>query len=358
MVPAPKADIPKSGGSSNPPEIVKTVPSQSFSREKRSPVVSPVSDPKSSAFLKINNINFNRNQVHSLSGKNNNHMESPSQNDEFLITSDSSKINSVVSSPTEAHSFLNGNNSSNEMNYQLDIQVLDKETADLLISEMKKTVVALGLVYSDTKRTYEQNERIINQNDKIILQNEQILEKMSQETIGEANLDDTLYEPLNGFPINTLDQFIYLNEKEQKSLRKKLFQHLVALGGPRLRDFLNCAVKQTFTDELINQLSWDGKGAYQKLGDTRVCNTLYLAANQRIGVRARSNKLDFKTDIQEILRVTKQRFRKGLKKPTEPSAGGNNESDMQRLESENMDLDDDEEIDSEFSDEGDVESDA
>lgn len=42
-----------------------------------------------------------------------------------------------------------------------------------------------------------------------------------------------------------------------------------------MREFLNCALKEVMTDELVNSFTWPGGKTSAKLGDTKVANVLY-----------------------------------------------------------------------------------
>ena len=56
-----------------------------------------------------------------------------------------------------------------------------------------------------------------------------------------------------------------------------MFQHdhLVRLGGSRLKEFLSSALKEIMVDELVTQFTWHKQKGTQKFGDTRVSNLLY-----------------------------------------------------------------------------------
>lgn len=66
------------------------------------------------------------------------------------------------------------------------------------------------------------NSNLIVQNEQLILRNERLLDELSHSKIGDENLNDTLYQPLTGFPISKIEQFDYLNNEDQRNLRKKL----------------------------------------------------------------------------------------------------------------------------------------
>lgn len=74
---------------------------------------------------------------------------------------------------------------------------------------------------------HDQTAKLILQNEQLLLQNNKLLDELSLSKIGDGNLDETFYQPLTGFPINTLEQFDFLNNKEQKSLRKTLVRKLL-----------------------------------------------------------------------------------------------------------------------------------
>lgn len=64
---------------------------------------------------------------------------------------------------------------------------------------------------------------MIEQNKKIIEQQENILKKMENTENEQGKItENRLYEPLQGFPLRTIDEFEDLDSKENKSKRNKL----------------------------------------------------------------------------------------------------------------------------------------
>lgn len=76
-----------------------------------------------------------------------------------------------------------------------------------------------------------QNEEILTQNEKILTQNHRIFDESSHRGLGETKLTERLYEPLKGYPINTVEEFKKLDEISSKEKLKKLvitFQMLLS----------------------------------------------------------------------------------------------------------------------------------
>ncbi|XP_077277489.1 uncharacterized protein LOC143905771 [Temnothorax americanus] len=68
------------------------------------------------------------------------------------------------------------------------------------------------------------------------------------------------------------------------------------------------------TDELVNKFTWSGGAESRNFGDTKIANILYLAAQNCPFFKGPESKMEFKIDMQEVLRAAKQRIRNRIKK--------------------------------------------
>ncbi|XP_043470913.1 uncharacterized protein LOC122504081 [Leptopilina heterotoma] len=73
-------------------------------------------------------------------------------------------------------------------------------------------------------------------------------------------------------------------------------------------------MKQTLTDKLVYSFTWNGGENSLKFGDTTVANAFYLSAKKCSNFDGPANKEIFKSHMLEVLRHTKQRYKKYLKK--------------------------------------------
>ncbi|XP_033229339.1 uncharacterized protein LOC117180881 [Belonocnema kinseyi] len=94
----------------------------------------------------------------------------------------------------------------------------------------------------------------------------------------EQSLNVTLCEPLEGFPLQTVEQFENLNSKINIKLRKSSYNHLKLRGGTKLREFLSLALKMTTSEQLVAKFTWRGDKKHKKFGNTRVANVMFVAA--------------------------------------------------------------------------------
>ncbi|XP_071581482.1 uncharacterized protein [Temnothorax nylanderi] len=78
--------------------------------------------------------------------------------------------------------------------------------------------------------------------------------------------------------------------------------------------FINAALKEIMTDELVNKFTWSGGAESRNFGDTKIVNILYLAAQNCPFFKGPESKMEFKMDMQEVLRAAKQRIRNRIKK--------------------------------------------
>ncbi|XP_077270685.1 uncharacterized protein LOC143901928 [Temnothorax americanus] len=150
--------------------------------------------------------------------------------------------------------------------------------------------------------------------EQLMQQGQQILQEGLLQKVGEVNVTRSFNEPLEGFPLNTLDQFDEMESDSQRSARKKMYHHLKSLGGSKLRDFLHSSLKEIMTDELVNKFTWSGGAESRNFGDTKIANILYLAAQNCPFFKGPESKMEFKIDMQEVLRAAKQRIRNRIKK--------------------------------------------
>ncbi|XP_028047660.1 uncharacterized protein LOC105831861 isoform X2 [Monomorium pharaonis] len=157
----------------------------------------------------------------------------------------------------------------------------------------------------------KQMNELLEGHKQLMQQGQQILEEMllHQKTVGKVNVTKIFYELLERFPLNTLDQFNEIESDSQRSARKKKYHHLKSLGGSKLRDFLHSSLKEIMTDELVNKFTWSGGAESRNFGDTKTANILYLAAQNCPFFKRPENKMEFKMDMQEVLRAAKQRIR-------------------------------------------------
>ncbi|XP_043462159.1 uncharacterized protein LOC122498479 [Leptopilina heterotoma] len=63
------------------------------------------------------------------------------------------------------------------------------------------------------------------------------------------------------------------------------------------------------TDELVSQFSWPGSKKSEKFGDTKISNLLFESARQCTFFAGPHSISEFKNEMLEVLRITKQRYR-------------------------------------------------
>lgn len=148
----------------------------------------------------------------------------------------------------------------------------------------------------DITKIYEQNKKII-----------QILE--TRNNYDERNLERTLFQSPKGFPLSSMEEYRNFEESENIEIIINMKNRLVVLGGTKLRQFLTNALKQLMTDELVCQFSWPGSINSEKFGDTKITNLMFESAKQCPHFVGPHSIVEFKNEILEVLRVTKQRYR-------------------------------------------------
>ena len=73
----------------------------------------------------------------------------------------------------------------------------------------------------------EQNDKIIKQNEDLKQQIALIIEDLSERNVSEASLSENLFEPLKGYPLQTIEQFNELNSNY--TLRKQLVRIFITV---------------------------------------------------------------------------------------------------------------------------------
>ncbi|XP_043472912.1 uncharacterized protein LOC122505396 isoform X2 [Leptopilina heterotoma] len=153
------------------------------------------------------------------------------------------------------------------------------------------------------------------QNKMILRQQEIILKELSKNNNAtERKLSESLLTPLRGFPIETVERFQEFESEIGKESRTRVYNHLVNMGGATLRNFLSNSLRRLLTDNLVCSFTWNGGDNTLKFGDTRIANVLYQASKRCENFDGPTNKEIFKHHMLEVLRHTKQRHRKLLKK--------------------------------------------
>ncbi|XP_051156217.1 uncharacterized protein LOC127278520 [Leptopilina boulardi] len=168
-------------------------------------------------------------------------------------------------------------------------------------------------VLTDLNTLKEQNKTLIRQNEKISEQQENILLELSKQKKSEdKELSHKLFRPPDGFPLQTVAEFMTL-ESGDKAERTKLRNYLLSLGGVSIRHFLSASLRQVMTDKLVCQFTWPGGAESVEFGNTKVANVLYSAAQKCSNFEGPKDKNTFKTHMLEVLRNTKQRYRNSKK---------------------------------------------
>ncbi|EZA48471.1 hypothetical protein DMN91_004158 [Ooceraea biroi] len=191
--------------------------------------------------------------------------------------------------------------------------VLPAEESSITMKHMKSVSFNEDSLHY-CKQILDKLKIIESQNKEILLDNGKIMKELLRMNMGEEALNKSLLKPLDGFPLHTMDQFTEMGTDSKKEERKKLFYHLCNLGGSKLREFLSGSLKQAMTDELVNHFTWSGDKKSEKFGDTTIANILYLAAKKCPFFDGPNTISQFKIEMQEVLRSTKQRFRNSLTK--------------------------------------------
>ncbi|XP_043474347.1 uncharacterized protein LOC122506302 isoform X3 [Leptopilina heterotoma] len=151
------------------------------------------------------------------------------------------------------------------------------------------------------------------QNQTIIQQLVLIFQKLDKTSNEETEkLSETFSSPLKGFPLKELEEFNKFESEDGKETRAKLYKHLLNNGGFSLRSFLSCAMRQTISDKLVCSFTWNGQDDTIKFSETKVANVFYQSSKRCINFQGPLNKEEFKTHMLEVLRHTKQRFRKNF----------------------------------------------
>ncbi|XP_067204485.1 uncharacterized protein [Linepithema humile] len=178
----------------------------------------------------------------------------------------------------------------------------------------------------------DQLTNLENQSKTIIAGHEQLMRQIKEmqaevQIRGEVNVTKTFYEPLEGFPLKTVEEFEEMESDIKRNERKKLYHHLRVLGGTKLREFIHSSLKEVMTDELVCKFTWPGGSGTEKFKDTKILNILYMAAQKCPFFSGPDNKTVFKADVQEVLRSVKQRFRKKIKNEEKKREKQGHESD-------------------------------
>ncbi|XP_043476106.1 uncharacterized protein LOC122507454 isoform X3 [Leptopilina heterotoma] len=169
-------------------------------------------------------------------------------------------------------------------------------------------IIDLVEIANDLKIIKKQNEEIISASTIII-------EKLDEMKRSEINGKKTLYDNLKGFPLKTVAEFTQLenDSEESEKIRESLYHHLLTLGGTKLREFLSTSMKQLMTDHLLCEYTWNGEKGMQKFGDTKISNVLFSSAKKCPFFKGPSNVAEYKTEMREVMRISKQRYRNATK---------------------------------------------
>ncbi|XP_039301802.1 uncharacterized protein LOC120356943 isoform X1 [Solenopsis invicta] len=119
-----------------------------------------------------------------------------------------------------------------------------------------------------------QYETLLKGQETINVQMKETFKKLSENT---TEISKTFYEPLDGFPLKSLEDFYNLESETKINERNQLCHHLQSLGGAKLREFLHTSVKHIMTDELVNQFTWLGGIGTEKFSDTKMSTLLYCS---------------------------------------------------------------------------------
>ncbi|XP_051173361.1 uncharacterized protein LOC127289463 isoform X3 [Leptopilina boulardi] len=191
-------------------------------------------------------------------------------------------------------------------------------TPDVAVYDFSVILKSLETIENSNQKQIELYEVIKAQNAEQLRLSERILEEIQKRnSIDETQCYNSLYEPLEGFPLKTVEEFQKLNEPESGPIREKLRQHLIKLGGTKLREFLHCALKQVLTDELVYQLTWLGDKDTEKFGDTKVSTIFFVSAQKCTLFKGPTNIAEYKLEMKQVMRITKQRYRNAQKKNAE-----------------------------------------
>ncbi|XP_039313256.1 uncharacterized protein LOC105207195 isoform X2 [Solenopsis invicta] len=154
---------------------------------------------------------------------------------------------------------------------------------------------------------------------KSLIEGQVIIKEMIQKIMDsdaynvDVNLRNTFYEGLEGFPLNTIEEFKELESDAKKDVRRKLYNHLRRLGGSKFREFLYNSIKEIMTDSLVSKFTWPGSSKSEKFGNTKTMNIIYPAQKCTL-FHGPQDKASCKVEVQEVFRAIKQRYRKNLKK--------------------------------------------
>ncbi|XP_036141100.1 uncharacterized protein LOC118648135 isoform X2 [Monomorium pharaonis] len=167
---------------------------------------------------------------------------------------------------------------------------------------------------------------------------QQQLKEIKEKPSDEYIVSRSLYQLLDGYPLNTLEQFNEIEHESKKLERQKLYRHFIGLGAVKIRDFIYTAIKQTMTDELVNKFTWLGDEHNTKeLGNTKMMNIIYYAAKKCSHFEGPVDKEAFKIEMLQVLRTIKQRFRRTIKKRNMDEVDENDEDDNDEHQNTNTD---------------------
>ncbi|XP_043469678.1 uncharacterized protein LOC122503268 [Leptopilina heterotoma] len=127
-----------------------------------------------------------------------------------------------------------------------------------------------------------QSKLLWEQNEKILAQNAELMEALRNSVEQNTSLKNNLYQPLQGFPFKTIEEFYDFSSANNEDKILHMHNHLIQIGGSKLREFLNYSLKQLMTDNLVTQFSWPGSSNTEKFGDTKISNLLYESAKNVI----------------------------------------------------------------------------
>ncbi|XP_033217339.1 uncharacterized protein LOC117173070 [Belonocnema kinseyi] len=95
-----------------------------------------------------------------------------------------------------------------------------------LLKEVKKQGEDIIWQYSDLKK-----EIVVMKKEIVYIKRS--FQEQSQTSSGDLSFSEKLLAPLEGFPLQTLEQFQNLGEKENLKLRRTVYRHLINRGGAK-----------------------------------------------------------------------------------------------------------------------------
>ncbi|XP_043465703.1 zinc-regulated protein 8-like [Leptopilina heterotoma] len=124
---------------------------------------------------------------------------------------------------------------------------------------------------------------------------------------------NSLFAPPQGYPLKTIEEFNSFEDDDNKV--NALYSKLRKYGGTKLREALSFAFKSSMTDEVATKFTWYGdSGDTKNFGETKMASLLYQVVNKCKQFKGPENFTEFKSEMTEVLRAAKQRYRNSGKK--------------------------------------------